>query len=99
MAADINPNRNCLSHIAVALLTFAAVIAPSRAWAADATPTWERPPGWSLTRGGEGGRTIVVTTLARAGAGSFAAALAADGPRTIVFAVGGIIDLGGESLV
>ncbi|KQN40273.1 hypothetical protein ASG37_00155 [Sphingomonas sp. Leaf407] len=50
-------------------------------------------PGWTATRGGEGGRTLTVTTLAADGPGSLAAALAVPGARRIVFAVGGIIDL------
>lgn len=59
---------------------------------------WETPPGWTETRGGAGGKTIRVTTLAANGPGSLAAALATEGPRTIEFAVAGIIDLGGRSL-
>ncbi|MBD8679414.1 pectate lyase [Sphingomonas sp. CFBP 13720] len=56
------------------------------------------PQGWTRTRGGTGGRVLRVTTLASTGAGSLRAALAAKGPRVIEFAVGGIIDLGRESL-
>jgi hypothetical protein len=44
------------------------------------------------TPGGRGGRVIKVTTLARDGEGSLKAALAATGPRIVVFEVGGIID-------
>jgi hypothetical protein len=46
------------------------------------------------TEGGKGGRIIRVTTLAREGPGSLAEALAARGPRIVVFEVGGAIDLG-----
>lgn len=60
--------------------------------------SWDAPPGWTQTRGGEGGSTLRVTTLAAEGPGSLAAALATPGPRTIEFAVAGIIDLGGDSL-
>ena len=59
---------------------------------------WQTPPGWTDTRGGHGGKTIRVTTLAASGPGSLAAALATDEPRVIEFAVAGIIDLGGHSL-
>jgi hypothetical protein len=45
----------------------------------------------SATVGGAGGRTIAVTTLADSGTGSLRAALEADGPRVIVFSVGGTI--------
>jgi hypothetical protein len=50
------------------------------------------------TRGGAGGRIITVTTLAKDGPGSFTEALAQAGPRTIVFEVGGVIDLGLSSI-
>lgn len=45
------------------------------------------------TDGGKGGRIIKVTTLAKDGPGSLAAALAHKGKRIIVFEVGGAIDL------
>lgn len=60
---------------------------------------WPTPlPGWSETRGGRGGATIEVTSLAASGPGSLAAALAAAGPRTVVFRIGGTIDLAGATL-
>jgi pectate lyase len=52
----------------------------------------------AFTPGGRGGKIIRVTTLAASGAGSFAAALGAKGPRIVVFEVGGVIDLAGKSL-
>ena len=42
--------------------------------------------------GGRGGRVIYVTTLAPSGPGSLAAALAAEGPRYVLFKVSGLID-------
>ena len=55
--------------------------------------------GWAAhTPGGRGGRIIRVTTLAASGPGSFAEALAASGPRIVVFEVGGVIDLGMKEL-
>ncbi len=67
--------------------------------AAVAAPApWAPPPGWTATRGGDDGRVVSVTTLAAAGPGSLAAALAAEGPRKIVFTVGGVIDLDGATL-
>lgn len=61
-------------------------------------PAWAEPHAADPTKGGAGGRIIRVTTLAKAGPGSFAEALATKGPRTIVFEVGGVIDLGRSSL-
>lgn len=61
-------------------------------------PTWQTPPGWTETRGGSGGKTIQVTTVAPQGEGSLAAALAIAEPRVIEFKVAGTIDLGGKSL-
>jgi hypothetical protein len=45
------------------------------------------------TAGGAGGRIIRVSSLAKAGPGSLAEAVAQKGPRIIVFEVGGAIDL------
>jgi hypothetical protein len=51
--------------------------------------------GWAArTPGGRGGRIIRVTSLAAAGPGSFVEAVSASGPRIVVFEVGGVIDLG-----
>jgi hypothetical protein len=55
--------------------------------------TWTVAHAPDPTAGGKGGRIIRVTSLARAGAGSLAEALAGKGPRIIVFEVGGSIDL------
>ena len=50
--------------------------------------------GWAAaTPGGRGGRIIRVTNLAGEGPGSLRAALEAEGPRIVVFEVGGVIDL------
>jgi hypothetical protein len=61
-----------------------------------AGPALAHPP--DPTDGGKGGRIIRVTTLAKDGPGSLAAALAAEGPRIIVFEVGGAIDLQRSSI-
>ena len=61
-------------------------------------PAWAEPHAADPTKGGAGGRIIRVTTLAKDGPGSLAEALAAKGKRTIVFEVGGIIDLGRSTL-
>ena len=55
--------------------------------------------GWAAeTRGGRGGRIIVVSNLDAAGPGSLRAAIEASGPRTVVFEVGGVIDMAGAQL-
>jgi len=55
--------------------------------------------GWAaFTPGGRGGKIIPVTNLNARGPGSFAAAIAAQGPRMVVFEVGGIIDLQQRSI-
>lgn len=54
--------------------------------------------GWTKTRGGYGGELLRVTSLAAKGPGSLAEALARSGPRVIVFEVGGLLDLAGDSL-
>jgi pectate lyase len=52
------------------------------------------PAGFgAATSGGRGGAALTVTTLADGGPGSFRAALAAAGPRTVVFRVEGAIAL------
>src|SRR6185436_9939941 len=51
------------------------------------------------TIGGVDGRVLRVTTLAASGPGSLDAALRTEGPRLVVFEVGGVIELGGRTLV
>lgn len=55
--------------------------------------------GWARsTPGGRGGQVLRVTTTDLRGPGSLTEALAAKGARIVVFEVGGVIDLGGETL-
>jgi hypothetical protein len=57
-------------------------------------PNFPGAVGWAAaTPGGRGGRVIRVTTLAADGPGSLKEAIAAKGPRIVVFEVGGVIDL------
>jgi hypothetical protein len=66
-----------------------------------ATTPAEPAASWGWVQapfGGAGGRVVRVTTLAADGPGSLAAALGEDGARIVVFEVGGLIDLAGESL-
>ena len=75
------------------LLAVQPLLGLSAASAAPVEPTLVDP-----TRGGNGGRIIRVTTLAKDGPGSLKEAVEAKGPRTVVFEVGGAIDLGRETL-
>ena len=60
---------------------------------------WIGPLGWaSEVKGGSGGEILKVTNLNNDGPGSLREALSADGARTIVFEVGGVIDLEEEEL-
>lgn len=79
------------------LLAFMLLVAAmATAWAADTRPlAFPGAQGSAAqTPGGRGGAVLRVTTLAADGPGSFKAALMAKGPRTVVFEVGGVIDLG-----
>jgi pectate lyase len=55
--------------------------------------------GWATgTVGGQGGRIIRVTHLGESGPGSYREAVEAQGPRIVVFEVGGVIDMGGKNI-
>lgn len=79
----------------------AAAIAqtPAPAVAEANLPAFPGALGWaSRTPGGRGGQIIRVTNLDSEGPGSLRAAIEADGPRIVVFEVGGVIDLGKKTL-
>ena len=76
----------CLAVVALALSV------TSRAQ--EAKPPADPPQGFgAVSKGGEGGRAITVTTLNDNGPGSLRAALTARGPRVVRFAVEGTIEL------
>ena len=61
--------------------------------------SWPQGADWAAdTDGGRGGEIIPVTTLDADGEGSLRAALEAEGPRIVVFEVGGVIDLDGQAI-
>jgi pectate lyase len=84
---------NRLKH---GILAFAALIC-SGLVAAPATAS-PLPEPLQVTQGGAGGRIIRVTSLAAEGPGTLREAVAAQGPRIIVFEIGGVIDLGRSSI-
>ncbi len=66
---------------------------------AKAAKAFPEAVGWAaVTPGGRGGQIIRVTHLKADGPGSFAEAVRTEGPRIVVFEVGGIIDLNGKHL-
>ncbi|WP_238550650.1 pectate lyase [Blastomonas sp. AAP53] len=65
---------------------------------ASLAPAWAEPHAGDPTKGGAGGRIIRVTTLEKDGPGSLAEALRTRGKRTVVFEVGGVIDMGRSTL-
>lgn len=75
-------------------------LAPAMAAAEVPAAPFIGPVGWAgVTRGGAEGPILRVTNLNADGEGSLRAALDTKGPRRIVFEVGGVIDLGKETLV
>src|SRR5688500_16167693 len=77
-------------HLLAILLLTAAL---SAARAADDLLAFPDAQGAAArTPGGRGGKILRVTTLAPSGPGSLLAALETDGPRIVVFEVGGVID-------
>ncbi|SFL21691.1 pectate lyase family protein [Lysobacter sp. cf310] len=83
----------------LALVCAGALAAEAPAPSAAAALAFPGAQGWAAhTPGGRGGRIIRVTSLAANGPGSFAEAVAASGPRIVVFEVGGVIDLQRQEL-
>lgn len=70
------------------------------AWLLAAAPALAQLPAFpgaegygAATPGGRGGKVLIVANLNDAGPGSLRAALAAEGPRIVVFRVAGMLDL------
>ncbi|MBI3369479.1 MAG: pectate lyase, partial [Burkholderiales bacterium] len=92
-----------MSYHLIAALVLAVAAASAAAQATAPRPfnaTSYDTEGWAQgTRGGRGGRILKVINLNAEGPGSLRAALEAEGPRTVVFEVGGVIDMGGRNVV
>jgi pectate lyase len=81
------------------LALLAVVIVAAAAAAQPAVPVFHGARGFGIeTPAGRGGRVVRVTSLDARGPGSFAAALESEGPRIVVFEVGGVIDLGRRTI-
>lgn len=90
--------KSLISRRTLLALTASAAALPNIACATAPAPSapsrgWVRAP-----YGGAGGRIVRVTSLAAEGTGTLDAALREEGPRIVVFEVGGVIDLNGEVL-
>jgi hypothetical protein len=81
------------------LLLCALITLSAQVQAADKPLAFPGALGWAAdTAGGRGGKIIRVTTLNPTGPGSLLEALETDGPRIVVFEVGGVIDLGKQEI-
>lgn len=81
----------------ISVLLFLFLCLPTPGWALPAFPGAE---GFGAdTIGGRGGRVIEVVNLNAKGSGSFVAAVAAQGPRIVVFRIGGTIVLTNDVMV
>lgn len=87
--------RTAFASAAIATVCVTLGAHPARAQAVDGRPV--AFPGAEgagrMAVGGRGGRALRVTNLDDAGPGSLRAAVEADGPRTVVFDIGGTIRL------
>ncbi|MEZ0471697.1 pectate lyase family protein [Luteimonas salinilitoris] len=91
------PFTSLLARVLLLSLALGGPVSP--VLAADQALAFPGAQGWAAhTPGGRGGQILRVTTLAADGPGSFAQAVRTKGPRTVVFEVGGVIDLGVEEV-
>jgi len=86
----------CLRGLLLGVVLLGMAVMTPRALA-EGLPVVPGAGGFAVaTAAGRGGDVLKVTTLAPRGLGSLREAIQARGPRTIVFEVGGVIDMQGE---
>jgi pectate lyase len=100
MFRTVSPVSSAARRLLRFLPAFVLAMSACVAQAAETPPlAFPGAQGWAAhTPGGRGGKLLRVTTLAADGPGSFKEAITAQGPRTVVFEVGGVIDLGMKEL-
>lgn len=84
---------NRIGHAILAGIAFGALTWTGRLPAEEPRAFPGAEGAGAFSQGGRGGKVIAVTTLADSGPGSLRAAVTSKGPRTIVFKVGGLIEL------
>jgi hypothetical protein len=76
-----------------------AILSLTLSAASAATPVFRGAQGFGIeTRAGQGGRVLIVNSLASTGPGTLRAALETKGPRIVVFEIAGVIDLARNDL-
>ena len=99
MTQQLGPAKRVVPRALQRAAGIAALFLASCALQAEELAAFAGAVGWAAnTPGGRGGEVLRVTSLESKGPGSLRVALEHDGPRIIVFEVGGVIDLDRETL-
>lgn len=89
--------KQVLKCLAIVLILFTSI---TNVYSALSAPAFPGAEGYgSKTSGGRGGKVFIVRNLNSTGNGSLREALEYEGPRIVLFNVGGVIDLGNKDIV